>query len=527
MAKSKKRKINKKKKKNEEIIFTEIQNDLFLEKIIKSNNGKKKHYWVEPISNLTKKTDTIDGNVPGPVSANGDLYGMNTEEPIKQGIEFFKEAFTEVCFSLPKLEHVLVYIKIIGNNLVFEFTVADIMNGTVFMVANLKDTTEDVTIITNDSNNELIATVIEKIKENDGSIINGMINLFISHLLYIRDNYEAVFKVSGAVYNSLSKDTPLLEFKEKGFKRSIYNPELFLDYEFKRQLAIINDTIKEASEGLKEVANGKVRIRTVRSSILMGYDTTYIDKVIFSKELIRKHNDEDSKIIERFKEIPRFFNEINFTIKETDNMYGSSLTVRYIDETSFEFISSATDSENNNEIITVIGAVEISKETNEIKMYAIKNKLKKTEEEGMVNSIIDFLENDTEKMIVGNTFNILVAIICLYSEMEKVRIAKRNQKTVYVTQTTEKSREKKNTSSVERERSDIIKSKYNLDSIKDIKIIFAKGSRGIKSSINRKPTREHNVTGFWRHYKSGKKVWINPFKRGSGEKVTKEIIIEE
>lgn len=78
----------------------------------------------------------------------------------------------------------------------------------------------------------------------------------------------------------------------------------------------------------------------------------------------------------------------------------------------------------------------------------------------------------------------------------------------------------------EEDRHNVIKRKYL--ALNEIGVNLRLRHGGIR--YTRKKMRYHKVSGFWRTYKSGKKVWINPFERGQKSEETKplrkEIIIK-
>lgn len=78
----------------------------------------------------------------------------------------------------------------------------------------------------------------------------------------------------------------------------------------------------------------------------------------------------------------------------------------------------------------------------------------------------------------------------------------------------------------EEDRHNVIRRKYL--ALNEIGVNLKLRHGGIRST--RKKMRYHKVSGFWRTYKSGKKVWIHPFERGQKSEETKplrkEIIIK-
>lgn len=369
---------------------------------------------------------------------------------------------------------------------------------------------------------DLTCTIQETGKDMHTSVLPGILKT----LIYLNEYLEVI------VAKSLDDNTEAkeIDIRKRGISRRVIedSKKILKDLEetaYEQSIDQCRNAIKKNSEGEYSIITAPLYIKYQEK-----FDESDIVHLASSNLEDELGDVIPSKALEGFLEIPRYFDDI--TIK----LYGNvSYHIEYDTENSL--IVNTLLELNEGVVITSTSIIEFS--DTGCKIVSVLNKLD-TKHPNLASFLANGKEFNSGIFLTSIVFSLITLI---YEKLNAVRrnnkkkremthyIEEENNNNALPSSDNKKTLIKEDDDSQENiieddltNRVERIRKIYNLEAIDNtIHVVFRK--KGLNIKTKRKPMRKHKVPGFWRHYKSGKTIWINPFVRGkrSEGEIRKEI----
>lgn len=401
------------------------------------------------------------------------------------------------------------------DGLCLQTTVCNLLNGSFSTLPNNHKLLTGVS-------SQLVKGISESLEGRTNEISKNILPSLLKILTYLTEYLEALIASSILEVNGVKS----IDFRKRGISR--------------KKVEFVKETVREIEGDAYEqcieqctYALGTItekEFSVSNSPFFIEYQEKFEESDIISLSKLNLEKELGDIIprdsFEKFLEIPRYFDDI--TIK----IYGNvSYHIEYLSDNVL--LVNALIQYKKKTLILSISLIEFS--TTGSKVVSIMNKI------GDKIPSLSFLlgegkEFNTGVYVVGLVMKLIAFV---YEKLNAIRenSSKKKRMAHYIEgepmkKLKEKKAEVSEVKAIDKaeetpSRIDRIRKVYNLDKIDDtIQVIFRK--RGLNTKVDRKPMRQHKVTGFWRHYKSGKKTWINPYTRGksSAGSVKKEIHFE-